>query len=318
MILSARDREHAQALVSRRLGLEFRGSRLRDLEQAVARAALAEDSLPLATYLARLAQLPDESPEWRRLAADLTVCETYFFRERPCFDALEESILPPLIAERRAQGFPSLRMWSAGCSTGEEPYSLAIVLDRLLPDRSDWTITILGTDLDVDALEQATRAVYREWSFRTLPPGIRERYFRPHGDDFELDPRIREMVRLEPLNLMADTYPALASHTTWFDVILCRNVLMYLTHEAQREVLARLERSLAPRGWLAVGFTEAMIEPTGSLVQADVSPGVFLRIEPQPIPPTLPASELARAGALPPLRAPASREARSVVAREAS
>src|SRR5881628_1323865 len=197
MIVSFDDLEHARALVRRRLGLEFRGLRVRDLGRAIAQGALAEDSLPLVTYLARLAQLPDESPEWRRLIADLTVCETYFFREYPCFDALEQSILPPLIAERSAQGFRILRLWSAGCSTGEEAYSLAIVLDRLLPDRPDWRITILGTDVDAGVLDQARRGVYREWSFRTLPPGIRERYFPAHGDGFELDHRIREMVSFE-------------------------------------------------------------------------------------------------------------------------
>ena len=282
MIISQQDREQARALVAGRLGLDFRGRRMRNLERAIAGAALGDGVLPLGAYLARLAQLADESPEWRRLASDLTVCETYFFREHPCFEALAESILPPLIERRRAGGFPSLRLWSAGCSSGEEAYSLAILVDRLLPDRSDWAITILGTDVDVAALDRARRGVYREWSFRTLPAGMRERYFRADGDAFELDRGIKEMVTFEPLNLAADTYPTLVSNTTSFDVILCRNVLMYLTREAQQRVLARLQRALAPDGWLGVGLIEATVDRRGRLVPAGVAPGVFFRVEATP------------------------------------
>jgi chemotaxis protein methyltransferase CheR len=278
MKTSADASEQARSLVSGRLGLDFHGQRLHDLERAVARASRAAGASPT-QYLARLATLPDESPEWRRLATQLTVGETYFFRERPCFDALEQRVLPAIVAERRAQGIPRLRLWSAGCSTGEEPYSLAILIDRMLPDRKSWTITILGTDVDPEALEKARRGVYREWSFRTTPRWLRNRYFRPRGDCFALDDHIRKLVTFAPLNLVADTYPALTTNTTAFDVILCRNVLMYLTRRTQRATAAKLADALLPGGWLALGAAEGSAELTDSLVRVDLAGAVFGRKE---------------------------------------
>ena len=96
---------------------------------------------------------------WKRLASDLTIGETYFFRDSGVFAALEGEVLPPLIAKRRSEGNPRLRIWSAGCATGEEPYSLAIVLDRLLPDRTGWAVTVLATDIDNAALETARQGL---------------------------------------------------------------------------------------------------------------------------------------------------------------
>jgi chemotaxis protein methyltransferase CheR len=267
--------EQARALVGVRLGLEFRGPRRHAPGQAIGRASRAAGTRSEEHFLGRLERLPDESPEWRALASELTVSETYFFREKPCLDVLEQRILPAIVAERRALGNLDLRLWSAGCSTGEEAYSLAILLDRLLPDRADWKLTILATDVDVDALEKARGGVYGMWSFRTMPRRIRDRYFRPSGQRFELEARIKELVTFAPLNLATHTYPSVATNTTVFDVILCRNVLMYFTREVQQDVLGRLERALVPGGWLALGFTETSVVPPGSLVATDLSPGVF-------------------------------------------
>src|SRR3972149_9206643 len=171
----------ARALIARRLGLDFPEARDADLVRGLTRACQAS---PLPTpegYLAWLATLRDESPEWRRLAGSLTVGETYFFRDCSCFDALEQHVLPSLIATRRAEGILRLRLWSAGCATGEEPYSLAILLDRLLPDRANWAVTILATDVNPEALAAAGRGAYREWSFRETPPAIRDPYFHRRG-----------------------------------------------------------------------------------------------------------------------------------------
>lgn len=128
----------ARALIASRLGLDFSEARQADLERGLIRALRTSSVSVPETYLTLLASLPEGSPELMRLAGHLTVGETYFFRDRALFEALEQHVLPSLIEARRAEGILRLRLWSAGCATGEEPYSLAILLDRLLPDLSDW------------------------------------------------------------------------------------------------------------------------------------------------------------------------------------
>ncbi|MBI2081501.1 MAG: chemotaxis protein CheR [candidate division NC10 bacterium] len=227
-----------------------------------------------------MANLPQESPEWQRLASHLTVGETYFFRDRACFEALERQVLPALITARRAQGIFRLRLWSAGCATGEEAYSLAILLERLLPDRAEWALTILATDINPEALDAAQRGRYREWALRDTPAWIRDRYFDPRGaETFELHPEIRRMVAFAPLNLAEHTYPSMVTNTGAMDLILCRNVLMYFTREAQLAAVARLQMALVPRGWLVVNPAEGSAELLRPLVPVNFPAAIFYRKE---------------------------------------
>jgi len=267
MKLSDEAYRQARALIASRLGLDFPETRRADLERGLMRVCGTSSLSPPETYLTWLASFPGESLEWMRLAGYLTVGETYFFRDRAVFEALEQQVLPPLIAARRAQGLLRLRLWSAGCATGEEPYSLAIVLHRLLPDREKWALTILGTDINPDALERARQGQYREWSLRETPSWIRDVYFRKQSPGtVELDARIRHMVSLAPLNLAADGYPAVLTNTSGMDLILCRNVLMYFTCQAQEATVARLQRALLPGGWLVLSPAEASVELCRGLV----------------------------------------------------
>ncbi|MBI2454645.1 MAG: chemotaxis protein CheR, partial [candidate division NC10 bacterium] len=271
----------ARALIARRRGLDFPEGRQADLERGLLRASRASPHSAPEAYLAWLAALPDEEPEWQRLAGYLTVGETYFFRDRACFEALEQQILPSLITARRAEGILRLRLWSAGCATGEEPYSLAILLDRLLPDHPDWNLTILATDINPEALDTARRGRYREWSFRETPAWVRERYFHRRGaETLEVDPRIRRMVAFVPLNLAEDGYPAVVTNTSAMDLILCRNVLMYFTREAQRASVARLQRALLPGGSLVVSPAEASADLLAPLVPVNFPGAIFYRKEP--------------------------------------
>jgi len=272
----------ARALIARRLGLDFSQLRRADLEREFARILGNLSPPAVDRYLDRLASLPDDSPEWGRLAGELTVGETYFFRDHACFEALEREILPTLIATRRAEGILRLRLWSAGCATGEEPYSLAILIDRLLPDRWEWTVTVLATDINPKALEAAHRGLYREWSFRETPQWIRDCYFRPRGKEtFELDPRIRQMVAFVPLNLAQECYPAVMTNTNAMDLILCRNVIMYFTRDAQQATLSRLQDALVSGGWLAVSPAEAAADLVRPLVLVQFPWATFFRKEPR-------------------------------------
>lgn len=285
----------ARALIASRLGLDFPDGRQADLQRGLVRTQTSSHLSTPENYLAWLASLPDTSPELMRLAGYLTVGETYFFRDRALFEALEQHVLPSLIAARRSDGILRLRLWSAGCATGEEPYSLAILLDRLLPDHSDWALTILATDINPDALEGARRGLYRDWSFRENPRWIRDRYFHPRGREmYEVAPTIRQMVTFAPLNLAGDGYPSVATNTTGMDLILCRNVLMYFTHQAQRATVARLRRALVSDGWLAVSPAEGSAELFRPLVPVNLSGTVLYRKEPTPAAP-LPAAWQAEA-----------------------
>lgn len=246
------------ALVARRLGLDFSDRRQGDLERGLARALECSRFEDTRALVAWLAAAPDDDPELRRLVAQLTVGETYFFRDRACFDALRRHVLPALVEMRRAEGRLRLRLWSAGCATGEEPYSLAMLLDELLPDRARWSLTLLATDVNGAALETARRARYREWSLRETSAELRARYFRDAGNGtFELDDAIRRMAVFAPLNLAADVYPDVLTNTTAMDVILCRNVLMYFTPSAQRAAIERLRGALATGGWLVPSPVDA-------------------------------------------------------------
>jgi len=276
--LSAEARHEAQALIARRLGLRLPEDRQPELDRALLEALRSSPSDSPEARLAWLACLPDGSPQWGRIASRLTVGETYFFRDRACFDALEEHVLPALIASRRSEGLLRLRLWSAGCATGEEPYSLAMLLDRLLPDRSCWALTLLATDVNRVALEAAERGLYREWSFRETPAGVRDRYFRSRrAERFELDPAIRGMVTFAPLNLAGDGYPTLVTNTSAMDLILCRNVLMYFSQETQRESVARLQRALVTGGWLVLSPVEASPELLHPLLTVQFPGSTFHR-----------------------------------------
>ena len=283
MTLAEQVGRQARTLVAARLGLDFPENRQRDLEQGFLRAFCASSVAQPELYLNWLTTLPDGSPEWWRLAGHLTVGETYFFRDHSCFEALEQQVLPSIIASRRAEGVLRLRVWSAGCATGEEAYSLAILMDRLLPDRSDWAVTILATDINPDALEKAQRAVYREWALRETSEQVRNLYFRRHGAEaFEVHPKIRALVTFAPLNLAGDGYPTLVTNTGAMDLILCRNVLMYFTCDAQQATAARLQQSLVTGGWLAVSPVEVSVNLFQTLVPVSFSEATFYRKESQP------------------------------------
>lgn len=252
--LAEADFERFCDLVRERSGMEFNGPRRNDLERAIGRAL---DETGLSAPQALYERLAGDQAFLESFIASLTVPETYFFRNRPQFDALEQHILPELIARRRHER--RLRIWSAGCASGEEPYSVAILLRRLLPDLAAWDVLILATDLNRGLLEKAQAGLYSAWSFREMPVEIRERYFTPHGSRFELSAEVRRQVTFAYLNLAEDTYPSPLTNTHEMDLILFRNVLIYFNAEMARRVVDRLYRALADGGWLLVGHAEPSI-----------------------------------------------------------
>ena len=237
-------------------GLHFPADRWGDLERGIAAAAPAFGMTDATSCAQRLLCAPLTHREIEILASCLTVGETYFFREKASFDAVEQHVLPALL--RRHEGAePRLRLWSAGCCTGEEPYSIAMLLDRLLPQTGAWRTTLLATDINPAFLRKAAEGEYGEWSFRTTPDWIRARYFQPQrGGRFKLDKRICKQVTFSYLNLADDSYPSLTNNTNAMDVIFCRNVLMYFSAERARTVIDNFYRALVDGGWLIVSPAE--------------------------------------------------------------
>ncbi|MFA4956245.1 MAG: CheR family methyltransferase [Candidatus Methanoperedens sp.] len=188
------------------------------------------------------------------LASYLTTGETYFFRDKTSFEALEDYLLPDLIFSRRGKE-PHLRIWCAGCSSGEEPYSIAIQLSKMIPDLKDWNITILATDINPLVLQKASNGVYSEWSFRDTPAWIRK-YFKKTKNGFEILPDIKKMVTFSYHNLAEDTYPSLLNNTNAMDIIFCRNVMIYFSPENTKRVVQNFHSCLIEGGWLIVSPVE--------------------------------------------------------------
>jgi chemotaxis protein methyltransferase CheR len=164
--------------------------------------------------------------------------------------------MPALIQSRRQCG-QTLRIWSAGCATGEEAYSLAILVQRMIPDFRQWNITILGTDINPHALGKAESGIYGEWSFRNAPDWLKNGYFRPTGKGhYEIISSVRERVTFTYLNLMEDAYPSLTNNTNAMDIIFCRNVLMYFEPAFAAQVVRRHCLSLVEGGWLIISPTD--------------------------------------------------------------
>lgn len=310
-------------LVESRMGLHFPRERWQDLNRGFIRASQEFGFNDIETCCQQMVDSSISPRQFEVLASHLTIGETYFFRDPAAFEALEREIIPEWL---RSHHLPTarrpLRIWSAGCSTGEEAYTLAMVLSRFDGDGlNDTETSILATDINPDFLEKAGRGIYREWSFRNMPAAHRARYFSKTADGaFRVLPRYRDKVTFAYLNLVGDTYPSLLNHTNAVDIIFCRNVLMYFSESHRREVLRRFHRCLVEGGWLVVSSIEASLvqDPgwvpvrfPGNLLFRKTSRPVS-REEPPPVIPPAPAAATPKkhvaAKASPPLPPPPPRE----------
>lgn len=274
-----------------RIGLYFPSGRWDDLERGMKAAARELGDASVEAYIHRVLSAPLTHQQIEILASHLTVGETYFFRDRHSFEALEQYVLPELIRSRR-DSERRLRIWCAGCCTGEEPYSIAMLLDRLLPDHEQWHVTVLATDINPQFLRKAAEGIYGNWSFRGTPAWVKEHYFKtgPHGR-FEIHPRIKKMVTFSYLNLADDVYPSLSNNTNAMDIIFCRNVLMYFTAELAEKVVGNLYRAVMDGGWLAVSPVEASHTLFSRFSTVNFTGAMFYRkvaaddLRPPPMPP---------------------------------
>lgn len=250
MKLQSNALEKFSLFLERNLGLHYPKNREKDLEQKCGLIAKALDFAEPVDCLDWLMQGPLDDRQVDILTTHLTNGETYFFRDEHFYSTLEKEILPDLI--KRHQADKSIKIWSAACSTGEEPYSIAILLHRLLGRLEDWDITILATDINRHFLNKALSSRYKKWSFRVIKDEIKERYFQKNDDDsYTLIPQIRQMVQFSYLNLVADPYPEQK-----MDLICCHNVLIYFSEQQIGKTIHQLSCSLNEGGILTLAPIE--------------------------------------------------------------
>jgi chemotaxis protein methyltransferase CheR len=238
-------------LLQRRLGWTFADNDLGQTAEVLAARARAH-GLTEREYLDRLGGRR-WTAEVAELASALSITETYFFRHAEQFRVLRERVLPELIEARSGQRV--LRLLSVGCSSGEEAYSLAVAAIRSRPG-PDWIVTVTGVDANREMLRRARDAVYSSWSLRDTPEDLRRRWFRPTEDGFRVADEVVEAVRFVEHNVAGDD-PQLW-HAARYDVIFCRNLLMYLTADVAAGLIRRMTRALADGGFLFLGHTDSL------------------------------------------------------------
>ncbi|HEV8313832.1 MAG TPA: protein-glutamate O-methyltransferase CheR, partial [Burkholderiaceae bacterium] len=243
--------ERFRALIAGRIGLQFDDAKRGWLAEVLRRRSDAHRE-PCEAYLARLERAGAGS-ELGALAQELTVGETYFLRNIDQFHALREQVWPERLRAQAARR--RVQVLSAGCASGEEAYSIAMSLYDLLP-AAGWELSIRAVDLNPAALDKARRARYTAWSLRETPPQQLQRWFRAEDRDYVLDDTIRAAVRFEQRNLGEDD-PELWIPGS-YDVVFCRNVLMYFAAGSAQATVARITRSLAPGGYLFLGHAETL------------------------------------------------------------
>jgi chemotaxis protein methyltransferase CheR len=239
--------------LAQHMGINFSAERFGDLKAKMTALADAFDFDDLDEFTQWLLSDSLNREQIELLADFLTVGETYFFRDPKSFLVLENEILPQLIAARQKSRF--MRIWSAACCTGEEPYSIAMLLKKMIADIDNWQISILGTDINPTFLERAEEGIYSDWSFRATPAFFKEKFFKVKKNKFFIDPQIKKLVRFEWLNL-AELERLSDPGYSSMDIIFCRNVLIYFSTEHGSQIISALSKCLTPDGYLFVGPNE--------------------------------------------------------------
>jgi chemotaxis protein methyltransferase CheR len=236
-------------------GLAYYADKDADLARRISHRLSSLGMRDCASYLDILRNPLSGPSELDALIAEITIGETYFFRHQEHFDALRDLVIPDLIARNPARR--SLRIWCAGCADGPEPYSLAIVLKRDLAHHLfGWDVTILGTDINRHCLARAREGKFEEWALRSTPEDLKRSCFRKEGRLWSIAPEYKEWVSFQYHNLVENSFPSLLNNLTCFDLIVCRNVMIYFGPDLMQRMIGRFHDCLVPGAWLLVGPSE--------------------------------------------------------------
>ena len=253
-----------QQLIARYSGLRVRKENLETLGKSILdRMKILKIDEPNQYYQLLAGVDVESSDEWQEFIKLITTGESYFFRDKEQFSLLRNRILPELIRKNKERR--TLRIWSAGCSSGEEPYSMATILSELLPPSDAWDILILGTDINNEAIRNAKQGGYRQWSFRMTEPDLKTRYFKQHHDEWIINETIRNRVTFQLHNLKKDVFPDTGSGIREMDLIICRNVFIYFDQDDISIVLKKFTHTLNEGGYLLTGHGELHAQDLGKL-----------------------------------------------------
>jgi chemotaxis protein methyltransferase CheR len=247
--VSEHELSEIRGLIETRSGILFDDSRERFFSTRVVEHVESR-KLTHGTDLIRL--IKNSNVEYDSLLQRLLTQETSFFRYPSLFEALEKKVLPDLHMKKFWESPRSLRIWSAGCATGEEAYSIAMTVADAIEFADAWNIHILATDVSRDALEHADHGLYEPRDLETVSPRQREQHFSHAGDHYLVRPRIRNLVTFAPMNLAQVVYMGK------FDCIFCMNVLIYFSEERQAQLIQRFYEYLEPGGYLFLGHAESI------------------------------------------------------------
>jgi len=252
-----------RALINSYSGIFFEDRDLKILEQKLQKRLIELEITSFREYISLLKYNRRKEEEFESLLNLVTINETYFFRENFQLKAFKEEILPEYIKERKSKGYSTINIWSAGCSSGEEPYSIAIILKELGLD-ADWNINIIGNDINSAVLQKARTGIYTTASFRTTDDYYRKKYFEKIDENhYKIRDDIRQMVTFLKLNLMySSKIPLLPT----FDFVFCRNVIIYFDMESRRKLIDTFYDKLANNGYLFLGHSETLINISTKLL----------------------------------------------------
>lgn len=244
-------------LISVRTGLLYPDNKRYLLESRLRARLEAKGLKCFDAYLAHVDSDPNREEELTDLFSHITNNETSFYRNAAQFAGFQERVLPEIIENRRAVGQRRIKIWSAGCSSGEEAFTIAMMVCEVMGEEMrDWRVEIVASDLSASMIERAKEGLYGEYSMRSLPEGFRAKYFTQNESGaYHVGDKLRRLVRFSVANLNLD---AELTSMTGCDAVFCRNVLIYFEPAARAKVVERLWRALAPGGWLFVGHSESL------------------------------------------------------------
>lgn len=258
--------EEYKTFLNQRFGLIVQEHQLSSLKSSIAQSCQKYSYSTPAELLASIRE-NNHADALNYLIKNIVVTESYFFRDEQQIQFLKTVFLPGLIEKRRQKDDKTLRIWSAGCSKGQEIYSVCILLHQLLPDFEAWNLQLVGTDICQYALADAKKACYNKWSIRTTLEFIYAGgYFQELADDlYQLKPFIQNKVKFHYLNLAEDSFPSILNGTFSLDLILCRNVFIYFDHETIKKTCQKFAQALAVDGILLLSATDPIMVPDNRL-----------------------------------------------------
>lgn len=212
------------------------------------------------SYRAYLKLLKKDPQEYEFLIDNLTVNVSEFFRNPETFRTIEKGVIPSIVKYRSGSLIRSIRIWSAGCAAGEEAYSLAILLHRALKtDFNKYRVRIIGTDIDAQSLEKARKGIYNENSLKNLDPGTKERYFLKQGDKYQVIDELKSIAQFKHHDLIS------SSKIEFFDLIVCRNVMIYFKKDIQEQLQLNFYKALEKGGYFIIGKSETVLGAASNL-----------------------------------------------------